>query len=82
MHEGRSSKLYSVSCRDLATGPISATTDRDTSGLWTAESAAHIRARTANARTITDDNMGTECSNFMRVSQGRMPQETPVRSNK
>jgi predicted membrane-bound spermidine synthase len=36
------------------------TIDRDVSGSCTLESADHIRARTANARTITDDNMGTE----------------------
>ncbi|MGA8272607.1 MAG: fused MFS/spermidine synthase [Candidatus Sulfotelmatobacter sp.] len=39
---------------------VAATTDHDAPGLWTAESAPHIRARTASARTITDDNMGTE----------------------
>jgi hypothetical protein len=29
-------------------------------GLFALESADHIRARTAGARVITDDNMGTE----------------------
>jgi spermidine synthase len=37
-----------------------ATMDRDVPGFWTLESAGHVRARTADARTITDDNMGTE----------------------
>jgi spermidine synthase len=36
------------------------TMDRDVPGFFTLESAAHIRARTAQVRIITDDNMGTE----------------------
>ena len=36
------------------------TMDRDVPGFFTLESAAHIRARTAHVRVITDDNMGTE----------------------
>jgi len=37
-----------------------ATMDRDVPGSSTLESADHIRMRTAGARIITDDNMGTE----------------------
>jgi spermidine synthase len=36
------------------------TMDRDLPSFFTFESAAHLSARTASARTITDDNMGTE----------------------
>jgi hypothetical protein len=36
------------------------TMDRNVPSFFTFESAAHLRARTASARTITDDNMGTE----------------------
>jgi spermidine synthase len=36
------------------------TIDRGVPGSSTLESADHIRARTSSARTITDDNMGTE----------------------
>jgi spermidine synthase len=36
------------------------TLDRDVHGIYTLESADHIRARTAGLRLITDDNMGTE----------------------
>jgi spermidine synthase len=39
---------------------MTTTMDHDVPGFWTLESAAHIRARTVHARTITDDNMGTE----------------------
>ena len=39
---------------------LPATIDRQTSELYTLESADHIRARTREARVITDDNMGTE----------------------
>jgi hypothetical protein len=36
------------------------TMDRDVPEEMTLKSAHHIRARTAGARIITDDNMGTE----------------------
>ena len=36
------------------------TMDQPVPGFFTLESASHIRARTTNARIITDDNMGTE----------------------
>jgi spermidine synthase len=36
------------------------TMDLDVPGFFTLESAAHLRARTAHVRIITDDNMGTE----------------------
>lgn len=39
---------------------MTTTMDRNVPGFYTLESADHIRARTARARTITDDNMGTE----------------------
>jgi hypothetical protein len=39
---------------------MTATMDRDVPSFWTLESASHLRVRTANAQTITDDNMGTE----------------------
>jgi spermidine synthase len=39
---------------------MTSTIDRDVPGTITLESADHIRARTAGARIITDDNMGTE----------------------
>jgi spermidine synthase len=39
---------------------MTATMDRDIPGVPTLESADHIRARTAGARLITDDNMGAE----------------------
>jgi len=39
---------------------MTTTMDRDVRGYWTLESADHLRARTAQARSITDDNMGTE----------------------
>jgi hypothetical protein len=39
---------------------MTTTMDREVPGFFTLESAAHLRAHTAEARTITDDNMGTE----------------------
>jgi spermidine synthase len=39
---------------------LTATMDRALPTPFTLESADHIRARTSNARIITDDNMGTE----------------------
>jgi hypothetical protein len=39
---------------------MTATMNRDVPGFWILESAGHVRARTADASTITDDNMGTE----------------------
>jgi spermidine synthase len=39
---------------------LPATLDRSDSTFYTLESADHIRARTRQARIITDDNMGTE----------------------
>ena len=39
---------------------MATTVDRIVPGSLTLESAGHIRARTADARLITDDNMGTE----------------------
>jgi len=39
---------------------LTATMDRNLPTLFTLESADHIRARTHQARVITDDNMGTE----------------------
>ncbi|HTS34818.1 MAG TPA: fused MFS/spermidine synthase [Candidatus Solibacter sp.] len=41
---------------------LPATLDRDLPNFFTLESAAHIRARTAQVRSVTDDNMGTEWS--------------------
>lgn len=39
---------------------MTTTIDRDTPYPYPLESAGHIRVRTEGARTITDDNMGTE----------------------
>ena len=41
---------------------LTATMDRNLPSFFTLESAGHIRARTAQARIVTDDNMGTEWS--------------------
>ncbi|HXY15718.1 MAG TPA: fused MFS/spermidine synthase [Terriglobales bacterium] len=39
---------------------MTTTMDRDVPTFFTLESAGHIRTRTAGARIVTDDNMGTE----------------------
>jgi spermidine synthase len=39
---------------------LTATMDRDLRTFFTLESSDHIRARTRQARVVTDDNMGTE----------------------
>jgi spermidine synthase len=41
---------------------LTATMDRNLPSFFTLESADHIRARTQEAPTVTDDNMGTEWS--------------------
>jgi SAM-dependent methyltransferase len=41
---------------------LSTTMDRSSSNPYTLESAEHIRARTAQVHSVTDDNMGTEWS--------------------
>jgi hypothetical protein len=46
--------------RFLEVMAMPSTMDREVTGFNALESAAHLRARTAQARIITDDNMGTE----------------------